>query len=91
MEEFFTNAMNSGNATAIIAAAVVYLIITIQRGSTKKDRDDTTDKFDKRISLLEADSKIIHSQIDNIGDKLDKITDLLTLIQIELAKKQDKD
>lgn len=91
MEELLTNAFSTGDLKVIVVAAILYIIIAVQRGNTKKDRDNTADEFDKRLSLLEADSKMIHSQIDNIGDKLDKITDLLTLIQIELAKKQDKD
>lgn len=89
MEDFLSSLISSG-PTGIVSAVLCYIVITLQRGSTKKDRDNTADNFDKRLSLLEVDNGRIHSQIDNIGDKLDKITDLLTLIQIELAKKQDK-
>lgn len=90
MENLLSQAFSTGDIKIVIAAVFVYLVITVQRGNTKKDRDNTADEFDKRLSLLEADSRMIHSQIDNISDKLDKITDLLTSIQIELAKKQDK-
>lgn len=89
MEDFLSSLISSG-PTGIICAVICYIVITLQRCSSKKDRDNTADNFDKRLSLLEVDNGRIHSQIDNIGDKLDKITDLLTLIQIELAKKQDK-
>ena len=91
MEELLTNAFNTGDIKIIIVAVVLYFVIAIQRGNTKKDRDSTADEFDKRISLLEADNKMLHSQLDTIGDKLDKITDLLTNIRIELSNKKDRE
>jgi len=90
MEDFVQNLISQG-PWGIVSGAIVYLVITIQRGNTKKDRDNTAEKFDKRISLLEADNKNLHSQIDTIGDKLDKITDLLTSIRIELSNKKDRE
>ena len=91
MEEILTNAFSTGDLKIIVVAVILYVIIHIQRGNTKKDRDDTADEFDKRISLLEADNKMLHSQLDTIGDKLDKITDLLTNIRIELSNKKDRE
>ena len=91
MEELLTNAFQSGNATAIIAAVVVYAIIWFQRNSTKKTRDNDKDNLQTRITLLEADNKLLHSQLDTIGNKLDKIIDQLCEIKVELAKKEDKD
>lgn len=40
MEEVLTNAFQSGNVTAIIAAVVVYVIIYLQRNNTASKRDE---------------------------------------------------
>lgn len=90
MEEILSQFLNSG-PVGIIAAAVVYLVIVLQRNETKKSRDNAQDDFDKRITLLEHDCEIVKSQMETVSTKLDKICDLLTSIQIELAKKKDKD
>jgi len=90
MEEILTQFLNSG-PVGIIAAAVVYLVIALQRNSTKKTRDDAQDDFDKRLSLLEADNKLLHTQLDTIGNKLDKIIDQLSDIRVSLANKKDKE
>lgn len=91
MEEILANAFNTGDIKIVIVAAILYFVIAIQRGNTKKDRDSTADEFDKRISLLEADNELLHKQLDTIGNKLDKITDLLTNIRIELSNKKDRE
>lgn len=90
MEEILTQFLNSG-PVGIIAAAVVYLVITLQRNSTKKTRNENQDKLETRITLLENDNKMLHTQLDTIGNKLDKIIDQLCEIKVELAKKEDKD
>jgi hypothetical protein len=56
MEEILTQFLNSG-PVGIIAAAVVYLVITLQRNSTKKTRDENQDKLETRLSLLENEVK----------------------------------
>lgn len=66
MEEFFTNAMNSGNATAIIAACVVYLIIHLQRNSTGKKRDNENILMNYRIDQLEKNHGTLMSTIKEL-------------------------
>ena len=90
MEEILSQAFSTGDLKIIIVAVVLYFVIAIQRGNTKKDRDNTAEEFDKRISLIEADNKMLHSQLDTIGKKLDRIIDELTNIKVELAKKEEK-
>ena len=51
MEEFLTNLMASG-PTGIIAAAIVYLVIALQRNSTKKTRDNENDNLKAEIAVL---------------------------------------
>lgn len=91
MEEILSQAFSSGDLKMVIVAAILYFVIHWQRSETKKSRDNAQDEFDKRISLLEADNKMLHTQLDTIGDKLDKITDLLTNIRIELSNKKDRE
>jgi len=62
MEEILTQFLNSG-PVGIIAAAVVYLVIALQRNSTKKTRDENQDKLETRIALLENEMKQI-KQLD---------------------------
>ena len=91
MEELLTNAFSTGDLKIVIAALVVYAIIYIQRKQTGNKRDEDTDSLTTRITLLEADNKLLHTQLDTIGTKLDKIIDQLSDIRVSLANKKDKD
>lgn len=90
MEEFVSQLIASG-PTGIICAALVYLIITLQRNKTGERRDNEAEALNTRITLLEADNKLLHNQLDSVGNKLDKILDELCEIKIALAGKKDKD
>ena len=59
MEEILSQAFSTGDIKIVLVAVILYFVIAIQRGNTKKDRDSTADEFDKRISLLENDVKRI--------------------------------
>lgn len=91
MEEFLSQAISSGDIKMVIIAAILYLIIHLQRNNTKKQRDNVQDSVETRLTLLEADNKLLHQQLDSIGSKLDKIIDQLCDIKVELAKKEDKE
>lgn len=91
MEEFLSQAISSGDIKMVVIAAVLYLIIYYQRNNTKKSRDEAHDSLETRITLLEADNKMLHQQLDSIGTKLDKIIEQLCDIKVELAKKEDKE
>lgn len=91
MEEFLSSAISSGDIKMVIIAAILYLIIHFQRNNTKKQRDNIQDSVETRLTLLEADNKLLHQQLDSIGSKLDKIIDQLCDIKVELAKKEDKE
>lgn len=91
MEEFLSSAISSGDIKMVIIAAILYLIIHFQRNNTKKQRDNAQDSVETRLTLLEADNKLLHQQLDSIGSKLDKIIDQLCDIKVELAKKEDKE
>ena len=91
MEDFLSQAISSGDVKMVIIAAILYLIIHFQRNNTKKQRDNVQDSVETRLTLLEADNKMLHQQLDSIGSKLDKIIDQLCDIKVELAKKEDKE
>ena len=91
MEEILSQAFSTGDIKIVVAAIILYAIIYLQRKDTKKHRDTAHDSLETRITLLEADNKLLHTQLDTIGNKLDKIIDQLCEIKVELAKKEDKD
>lgn len=86
MEELLTNAFQSGNATAIIAAVVVYAIIWFQRNSTKKTRDNDKDNLQTRIALLE--SKVQKIDELDLAERLASIETTLKYIQMMLENKK---
>lgn len=91
MEELLTNAFSTGDLKVIIVAVILYLIIFFQRKDTKIKRDDAQSAIETRMALIEADNKLLHTQLDTIGNKLDKIIDQLSDIRVSLANKKDKD
>lgn len=91
MEEILTNAFNTGDLKIIGAAIILYAIIYFQRKQTSEKRDTDHDDLQTRITLLEADNKLLHTQLDTIGNKLDKIIDQLSDIRVSLANKKDKE
>ena len=75
----------------VLGLAYIYFKIQTQRKATGKKRDEDTESINTRITLLEADNKLLHSQLDTIGNKLDKIIDQLSDIRVSLANKKDKE
>ncbi len=90
MEEILTQAFSTGDIKIVVAALIVYCIIYFQRKQTGEKRNTDTESLQTRITLLEADNKLLHTQLDTIGNKLDKIIDELCEIKVSLAKKEDK-
>ena len=86
MEELLTNAFSSGNATAIIAAVVVYAVIWLQRNNTKKTRDNDKDNLQTRIALLE--SKVQKIDELDLAERLASIETTLKYIQMMLENKK---
>lgn len=91
MEEILSQAFSTGDIKIVVVAVILYVIIHIQRKQTGTKRDEDTDSLNTRITLLEADNKLLHSQLDTIGTKLDKIIDQLSDIRVSLANKKDKE
>jgi len=81
MEDVLTQFLNSG-PVGIVSAAVVYLIIALQRNSTKKSRDDAADSMDTRVKLLESEIQEIKNL--DLATKLAQIQTDLSWIKEKL-------
>ena len=55
MEDLLTNAFSTGDLKTIVVAAILYMIIYMQRKDTKAKRDDAQESMDTRVKLLEAE------------------------------------
>jgi Tfp pilus assembly protein PilN len=84
MEEILTQFLNSG-PVGIVSAAVVYLIITLQRNSTGKKRDDDNDKLAAKIAVLENEIEAIKSL--DLATKLAQIQTDIQWIKSRLMEK----
>ena len=82
MEELLTNAFNSGNATAIIAAVAVYGIIWFQRNNTKKSRDDENESLKTEIAVLKNELEQLKAL--DLASKLAQIQTDLSWIKEKL-------
>lgn len=91
MEQILQQAFSTGDLKIVIVAVILYLVIYFQRKQTGEKRNTDTESLQTRILLLENDNKLLHSQLDTIGTKLDRIIDELCEIKVGLAKKVDKD
>ena len=87
MEEILTQFLNSG-PVGIIAAAVVYLVIAVQRNSTKKTRDENQDKLETRVTLLENEIKRLQDL--DLDARLASIETSLKYIESLLKDLKDK-
>ena len=87
MEEILSQAFSTGDIKIVLVAVILYTIIYFQRKQTGEKRNTDTESLQTRVTLLEADNKLLHNQLDTIGNKLDKIIDELCEIKVALAKK----
>jgi hypothetical protein len=83
VDEILQQILNSG-PVGVISAAIVYLVITLQRNNTKKDRDGAAEEFDKRLTLLENETKRIKDL--DLETKLAQIQTDLQWIKENLKK-----
>ena len=85
MEDILMQFLNSG-PVGIVSAAVVYLIIALQRNSPKKSRDTAADSMDTRVKLLEAEIQRLKDL--DLDARLASIETSLKYIQMLLEGKQ---
>lgn len=77
-----TSAFNTGDIKIVIAAAVVYAIVYLQRKDTKSKRDEANENLDKRVSLLENEIQEIKNL--DLASKLAQIQTDLSWIKEKL-------
>ena len=82
MEDLLTNAFQSGNATAIIAAVIVYGIIWFQRNNTKKSRDDENESLKTEMAILKNELEQLKAL--DLASKLAQIQTDLSWIKEKL-------
>lgn len=86
MEELLTNAFSTGDLKTIVIAAILYMIIAIQRNNTKAKRDDAQESMDTRVKLLEAEIQRLKDL--DLDARLASIETSLKYIQMLLEGKQ---
>lgn len=84
MEEILSQAFSTGDIKIVLVAVILYGIITIQRGITKKDRDTAHDDLQTRISLMESEINRIENL--DLETKLAQIQTDLQWIKENLKK-----
>jgi hypothetical protein len=82
MEELLTNAFSTGDLKIIVVAAILYVIIYMQRKDTKNKRDEDRDNLDKRVSLIENEIQEIKNL--DLASKLAQIQTDLSWIKEKL-------
>jgi hypothetical protein len=82
MEELLTNAFSTGDIKIIVVAAILYVIIYMQRKDTKNKRDEDRDNLDKRVSLIENEIQEIKNL--DLASKLAQIQTDLSWIKEKL-------
>lgn len=86
MEELLTNAFSTGDLKVIVVAAILYIIIAIQRNNTKAKRDDAQESMDTRVKLLESEIQRLKDL--DLDARLASIETSLKYIQMLLEGKQ---
>ena len=82
MEDLLTNAFSTGDLKVIVVAAILYLIIAIQRNNTKAKRDDAQESMDTRVKLVENEIQEIKNL--DLSTKLAQIQTDLSWIKEKL-------
>ena len=82
MEDLLTNAFSTGDLKVIIVAAILYIIIAVQRNNTKAKRDDAQESMDTRVKLLENEIQEIKNL--DLSTKLAQIQTDLSWIKEKL-------
>lgn len=82
MEDLLTNAFSTGDLKVIVVAAILYVIIYMQRKDTKNKRDEDRDNLDKRVSMIENEIQEIKNL--DLASKLAQIQTDLSWIKEKL-------
>ena len=86
MEDLLTNAFSTGDLKVIVVAAILYIIIAVQRNNTKAKRDDAQESMDTRVKLLESEIQRLKDL--DLDARLASIETSLKYIQMLLEGKK---
>jgi len=74
MEELISKLIESGNITAVLSAIICYLIVNLQRKSTKETRDSRSEeleeKIDSKIAIANVKLDVTEQEIKLRQDKI---------------------
>lgn len=88
MEELLANAFNTGDIKIIVVAAILYLVIHLQRKDTSKKRNADLNELTTRVALTEQQlSKV--DELD-LASRLASIETSLKYIQMLLEEQREK-
>lgn len=88
MEELLANAFNTGDIKIIVVAAILYLVIHLQRKDTSKKRNADINELTTRVALTEQQlSKV--DELD-LASRLASIETSLKYIQMLLEEQREK-
>lgn len=73
MEDFINTLLASGPA-GIVSAAVVYLVIWLQRNKTSKKRDEDNILLNYRVDQLEKGQNSLSESISELQDSIINLT-----------------
>ncbi len=73
MEDFINTLMSSGPA-GIVSAAIVYLVIWLQRNKTGKKRDEDNILLNYRVDQLEKGQNSLSESISELQDSIINLT-----------------
>lgn len=86
MEDILQQAFNSGNVTAIVCAVAVYILIYIQRNSTKATRDkDSQELHDENLKMRFEIDQLKHNDVHK-EEILNDLRDQLNILNTNLVK-----
>lgn len=86
MDDILQQAFNSGNITAIVCAVTVYILIYIQRNSTKATRDkDSQDLHDENLKMRFEIDQLKHNDVHK-EEILNDLRDQLNILNTNLVK-----
>lgn len=86
MDDILQQAFNSGNITAIVCAVAVYILIYVQRNSTKATRDkDSQDLHDENLKMRFEIDQLKHNDVHK-EEILNDLRDQLNILNTNLVK-----
>lgn len=82
--QFVGECLKSGNAWAIICAAIVYLIIYLQRQKTSVQRNSESNDINEKLAQLETKRQLMEKDVHELQRRADSTDKHFNNIETEL-------